>query len=397
MRFQSYFNTALKIIELYDGAIPLSYFLNKYFSQNKKHGSKDRKFITHACYNYYRIGRALNNLNNEQRLKAAVFLCNDSSGEWKILYDGLWLNNWNKVLEKRIAFIKTKYFFFNIEDIFAFTTALSDEVNTTAFIKSHLIQPDVFLRIRKNYYDVVTTKLKQHEIFYKEIEENCIAVLNSTKTDAIINIDEEAVIQDFSSQRIKKFLKIMESEIQNQKSKINTWDCCAGSGGKSILAYDVLQNIHLTVSDVRASIIHNLKERFSKAGIKNYKSVVGDITNSMLQIPGSLFDLIICDAPCSGSGTWSRTPEQLYFFDEGKIEIYFALQKKIISNAIKHLKPGGFFLYITCSVFKKENENIVEFLNNFFNVTALKTELLKGYNKKANTIFAALFKLNIPV
>ena len=63
MRFQSYFNTAIKIIQLYDGAIPLSHFLKQYFSENKKHGSKDRKIITHACYNFYRLGFALKNVS----------------------------------------------------------------------------------------------------------------------------------------------------------------------------------------------------------------------------------------------------------------------------------------------------------------------------------------------
>jgi 16S rRNA (cytosine967-C5)-methyltransferase len=52
----------------------------------------------------------------------------------------------------------------------------------------------------------------------------------------------------------------------------------------------------------------------------------------------SNFELIICDAPCTGSGTWSRTPEQLYFFDEKKIEQYALLQKKIVSTIIPRLK-----------------------------------------------------------
>ena len=391
MRFQSYFNTAIKIIELYDGAIPLSHFLKKYFSKNKKHGSKDRKFITHACYNYYRPGFALKDINIEERLKVAIFLCNSNAGEWDIIYDDNWIEHWNDQIRKRLFFIQSAYNF-SVENIFPFYNEISEDIDKESFALSHLIQPHVFLRIRNNHHDRVVNAFHQHHIVFENIDTNCIAVDNSNRLEEIINIDEEAVIQDYSSQRIKEFLEVFKSEIQNPKSKINMWDCCAGSGGKSILAYDILQNIELTVSDIRSSIIHNLKKRFEKANIKNYKSFVADITNSQLQVPNSAFDLIICDAPCTGSGTWSRTPEQLYFFQSKKIEEYSTLQKKIVSNAIKYLKQQGYFLYITCSVFKTENEDAVKFIQEKFQLTLIKTELLKGYNKKADTMFAALFK-----
>ncbi len=199
-------------------------------------------------------------------------------------------------------------------------------------------------------------------------------------------------MQDYSSQRIKAFLQIIKSDFKHQTSDIKVWDCCAASGGKSILAVDVLEKIDLTVSDVRPSIIYNLKRRFKEAGIKNYYSFVTDLTNSQFPIPNSNFDLIICDAPCTGSGTWSRTPEQLYFFTKEKINYYVELQKKIVTNTIPHLANNGFFLYITCSVFKKENEEVVEFILNNFKLQLVKQEVLVGYNKKADTMFGALFK-----
>jgi 16S rRNA (cytosine967-C5)-methyltransferase len=153
----------------------------------------------------------------------------------------------------------------------------------------------------------------------------------------------------------------------------------------------VFQKIDLTVSDVRPSIIHNLKKRFKEAGIKNYYSFVTDLTDSRFPIPNSNFDLIICDAPCTGSGTWSRTPEQLYFFTKEKINYYADLQKKIVKNAIPHLANNGFFLYITCSVFKKENESVVEFIQKKFRLQLIKQEVFIGYDKQADTMFGALF------
>jgi len=205
---------------------------------------------------------------------------------------------------------------------------------------------------------------------------------------------------------MKKYLEPVQSKIQNPKSQIpnpqsqipyplSVWDCCAGSGGKSILAYDTFPKMKLTVTDVRPSIIHNLRKRFQNAGINHYRANVIDITSTVGKAPplrnGADFDLIICDAPCTGSGTWSRTPEQLFFFTENKIDDYAVLQRKMVSNVIPFLKAGGYFLYITCSVFRKENEEIVAFIKSKFHLQLVKMELLKGYNKKADTMFAALF------
>jgi len=391
MRFHSYFNTAVKIIELYDGTIPLMHFLKKYFSENKKHGSKDRKLITHACYNFYRPGFALKSITIEERLKVAIFLCNANTNGWKILYDDDWIERWSEEVRKRIYFIQSMYSF-SVDDIFPFDDEVSVGINKEDFNLSHLIQPNVFLRIRNAQHEKIFNLLYHHHITFEKINDDCIAVTNSTAIDRLLEIDKDVVIQDYSSQRINEFLNLIKSETKNQTSEIKVWDCCAGSGGKSILAYDSLENIQLTVSDVRSSIIHNLNNRFKRAGIKNYNAFVADVSNTESEIRNLKFNLIICDAPCTGSGTWSRTPEQLYFFQSQKIKEYQILQKRIVANAIKYLEPQGYFLYITCSVFKAENEDVVEFIQNTFQLTLIKSELLKGYDKKADTMFAALFR-----
>jgi 16S rRNA (cytosine967-C5)-methyltransferase len=104
------------------------------------------------------------------------------------------------------------------------------------------------------------------------------------------------------------------------------------------------------------------------------------------------YDLIIADVPCSGSGTWGRTPEWLRFFDTTAIDTYSELQKKIVTHAIPHLVERGYFLYITCSVFRKENEEVVEFIQANTALELVKTAVLKGYHRKADTMFAALFR-----
>ncbi len=392
-RYHSYLNSAKGILAQYTGEEPFSSFLKKYFSANKKFGSKDRKQVSNLCYCFFRMGKAVMNISLEEKILTALFLCSDKSNE---ILEAL-KPEWNYKVElpatEKLVIINYSLL---IQEVFPWKEELSIEVDFEKFRHSFLVQPDLFIRLRPGSKKNVKEKLQKAAIQFEIISDSCLSIPNSSKIDQVIELDKEAVIQDFNSQQVGEFFK---SEIASLKSDISLWDCCAGSGGKSIMAYDLNPAIEITVSDMRESILANLKKRFEKAGIKKYKSFVIDLTRSKSEIENLKSQIIIADVPCTGSGTWSRTPEQLYFFNEnpsagraGKIEKYASVQKQIIGNVIPHLKPGGFFLYITCSVFKKENEDQVEFIKSNFNLELIKMELFPGYDMKADTMFAALFK-----
>lgn len=402
-RFHSYLNSAISILNTYNGKEPFAAFLKKHFAANKKYGSKDRKQISHLCYCYFRLGKAGSNLKADEKIVVSLLLCSDQPNELLEQLKPEWNEKVSLPLNDKISMLNGSI---NLTDIFPFTAELSEGIDSNAFIQSLLIQPNLFLRIRPGQEKNVIHKLEQATIAYKQIDDTSIALPNSTKTEDIIELNKEAVIQDLSSQRIGSFLQNIQSEIQNQKSKIKIWDCCAASGGKSILAKDILGDIDLTVSDIRESIMSNLHKRFKEAGISKYHSFIADLSDPKLKIqnsnsqpafsiPHSPFSIIIADVPCSGSGTWSRTPEQLIHFDNPEINRYSTLQKKIISQVIPHLEQGGYFLYITCSVFRKENEENVAYIKEKFRLDIIKMECLKGYDKKADSMFAALFKKTI--
>jgi 16S rRNA (cytosine967-C5)-methyltransferase len=383
-----YIETAGKIIAAYDGSIPLHHFLKQFFAADKKYGSKDRKAITHACYCFYRLGKALADSPVPDKIKSGIFLCSDEPGLWATAFDDTWIEHWNADLQHRLAFLPS----LDINDIFSFQEKVSNEINKQAFTVSHLVQPDLHLRTRPGKGDKVNKRLSAASIPFELCGAHCIALPNSSKIDQVLSVNKDVVVQDRSSQRIAELLPTVKS----QRSTLKVWDCCAASGGKSILAYDTFKNIELTVSDVRPSIIQNLEKRFAEAGIKNYRSFIADLSTNQQPATANLFDLIICDAPCSGSGTWGRTPEQLSFFQRDKIIFYADLQKKIATNVIPSLAANGYMLYITCSVFKKENEEVVEFIKANTSLQLLRMEYLKGYDKKADTMFAALFIASAP-
>lgn len=387
MYYQSYFNTAVSLIGAYDGSTPLVHFLRQYFSQHKKHGSKDRKLITHLCYTYFRLGHALKELLIEERLKIALFLCNKTAGEWQVLYGKDWQDAWDQMVFPRVDFISKNYPSFSVAAIFPWKDQISDGVDADAFMLSHFTQPDLFLRIRPGHTKKVIDQLNQRQLSFHMMNENCIALPNSSKIDKLLSFDKEVVVQDYSSQQIAAFLTLA-----THHSSITLWDCCVASGGKSLLAVDTLGEIQLVVSDVRSSILHNLKQRFTRAGISRYQSIIADLSGKTFTMPYSAFEVVLCDAPCSGSGTWGRTPEQLYFFTADKLQHYAGLQRKIITNVIPYVAKGGYLLYITCSVFRKENEEQVAFIQQSGEFELVKMGLLKGYDIKADSMFAALLR-----
>jgi 16S rRNA (cytosine967-C5)-methyltransferase len=388
MRSHSYLNSALKIIGEYKGEEPLSAFLKKYFSVNKKFGSRDRKQVAHLCYCFFRLGKAMTEVPAEERILIGLFLCSTEPKEVLEEIRPEWNSRVEVTMSQKLSIIPIP---FHIIDVFPWKEEVSDEGDHQKFCESFFIQPNFYLRIRPGHEQSVKHKLSKSGTSFTEIEPGTLSLSNATEIEDIIELDKEAVVQDLSSQQIAKYLQL---PIAYCPLPIRAWDCCAGSGGKSLLLYDLFPKVDLTVSDIRESIMANLKKRFAKASINKYESFVADLTNlnSPFTFDHSPFDLIICDAPCTGSGTWSRTPEQLYFFDKNKIGQYASLQRKIVANVVPYLKPGGFFIYITCSVFRKENEDIVHFIEEQLHADVIEMKLLKGYENKADSMFVTLFR-----
>ena len=402
-RYYSYLNSTGRVISMYNGAEPFASFLKKYFSVNKKFGSRDRKIISNLCYCYFRLGKANFEMKKQDRILAGLFLCSNESNEILAALKPEWNLNVKSGVKKKYSIINDPHQTvgkeYRILNVFPWVNELSDGIEHEKFCKSFLVQPDLFIRLRPGKENLVKNKLIKAGIKFLEISESALSLPNTTKLKDVIQIDEEAVIQDRSSQQVGEFIR---NEVEMFDKNVSVWDCCAASGGKSIMAYDINPDIQLTVSDVREGILENLKKRFLIAGIRKYKSVIIDLTKNNIQHPiaiGSMLNnqqlIIIADVPCSGSGTWSRTPEQLYYFDEKRIYEYASLQKKIISNVIPHLKPGGSLIYITCSVFKKENEEVAAFAESEFTLKLVKQEMIKGYDKKADSMFVALLRKDL--
>jgi len=379
-RFHSHINTAEKIISDYNGNKPFSIYVKDFFSKQKKYGSRDRKTISHFCYLFFRVANISKNAPIAEAIHKGLFLTENKiveglPGEWNLKI--------SRTLSEKISFLGLKS-----EDFFSFPHLLSEQIDKQIYSSSLLVQSRFFLRIRPGKKEIVINKLNEAGIHFDFCSQDCLSLPPASVLQSVIHLDEEAVVQDRSSQQVFDFA--VSQFLQQKKASLSVWDCCAGSGGKSILLYDkMLHPIKLTVTDVRENILYNLRNRFVRAGIKPLQSMVMDLqTGSTVKGP---FDIIICDVPCSGSGTWGRTPEQMHFFKEKNLNIFTDRQKKIVSNAIDALGENGMFVYITCSVFKNENEDIAAYIAEHFAVKQLHMEYINGYDKGGDTLFTAVF------
>ncbi|WP_295790921.1 RsmB/NOP family class I SAM-dependent RNA methyltransferase [Mucilaginibacter sp.] len=374
--------TFQRILDEYPAETPLSKFLPGFYRQNKQMGSTDRRIAGRLLYNYFRLGRALPGTPPEERLFVAEFLCNTQLNSFIQHFKPDWAGCMGFGTDEKIGIIKTVFPAFKLEDVFPWTQQLSPGINKDAFLKSFFVQPDLFIRVNKGYEQQVKIVLTAAEVVFKDEGNNCISLPNGTRLEALFPNQHWFEVQDFSSQQTAQFFKPAKWD--------GWWDACAASGGKSLLLHAQEPTVKLVVSDIRESILANLDERFQHAGITKYQKKLLDLTqNNELILHDYEFDGIILDAPCSGSGTWGRTPEMISQFETYNIEFFQKLQQGIVRNVAKYLKPGKPLVYITCSAFKAENEDIVSFMVKELGLKLEEQTTLKGYENKADTMFVA--------
>ncbi len=410
MKFDNQLRHALRIIDTYQGEIPLHGWLKDFFRVNKQMGARDRRLLSTLVYGYYRIGHAVRHLPKEEKVLTALFLCNDQPNELLQYFKPDYNDKAALSTEEKIAFFQTTPAGagFLVTDIFPWKDELSRGIDHEAFCRSFLRQPNLFLRIRPGHEKEVLEKLQRTVPSSDFMPPFTVRLPNGFKVEDLFVPDREVVVQDYSSQQIADWLRPVPApskqstsaqpppdhahSAQPPSTPRSFWDACAASGGKSLLAHDLYPAMEITVSDIREPILQNLRQRFTRAGIAKYRSFVVDLSLAPFDNTPLTYDLVLADVPCTGSGTWSRTPEQLFFFDPKKIDHYSALQKKIISHIAPRLAKGANIVYSTCSVFRRENEEIAALLQDEFGLRNEKQGNIKGYNRQADSMFAARFR-----
>ncbi|HPI55451.1 MAG TPA: hypothetical protein PLU10_12210, partial [Chitinophagaceae bacterium] len=373
-----YIETASHLTEVYDLQMPLNLFLKEFFKSNRKFGSRDRKLIAELVYGFYRLGKQADGFDKRIALVCGAFL----SGRLPLKFfekaaDYL-VQAFDKTVEEKWGFLQ-QFASFTHEIPFDF----GNDFNTQLYRQYLCTNPKVFIRIRQ-HKELILRSLAKGQIPFERISDHCLAFEQSVQLQDVLT-DADYVIQDYASQ--------MTGELFHPQKGEKWWDCCCASGGKSILLLDKKVPISLTVSDIRANILQSFHPRMMRYNYQSaYTSHVLDATLDITQLKTSYFDKIICDVPCSGSGTWRRTPEQFYFFTPEKLEEFHHRQVKILSNVLSFLKQDGELYYITCSVFRRENEDVLAEVAKEFDIEIASQQYCNAMELGGDQLFLAVVK-----
>lgn len=375
------------ILGTYEGSLPLSHYLRAYFKKNPVLGSRDRKILTEMAYVFYRCAKGLpETLNHEEKLPYALLLADSQLAPVRRVLPESLQELYGLSFRHNAAILAERGIPFDQGRLFPYPVELSEGISKEQWLESLLQRPLLFIRAVPRYLPEVKALLEKEAVRFEQLSPLCLSLPNGTSVEKIIPAKMYR-IQDASSQQTGTYF--------NMGNDDECWDCCCGAGGKSLLLKERAPDAHLLVSDVRASILDNLSERFRLYGFAAPEQIrlsAADPVETGRLLAGRSFDHIIADVPCTGSGTWARTPEQLYFFDPASLTTYSDRQKAITANAIRFLKPGGTFLYITCSVFRAENEEVVQhLLHEAAGVQLQQMMLINGSAKGADSMFIAVF------
>lgn len=224
---------------------------------------------------------------------------------------------------------------------------------TTKIIEGYQNSRVVSLRINtiKSSKEEIITILKDNNISYEDISwyDNALVVNTNEDTLRELNIYKEGKIylQSLSSQLPPLFLNPKENEM--------ILDMAAAPGGKTT-EIAALSNNKAMITAIEKNKIRSerLQYNIDKQGAKKVTVLNTDARNLNEYF---MFDKILLDAPCSGSGT--ITNNNFNNFDEDLVNRSIKFQTSLLKEAIKHLKVGGELIYSTCSILKEENELVL--------------------------------------
>ncbi|WP_245587044.1 16S rRNA (cytosine(967)-C(5))-methyltransferase RsmB [Pelistega indica] len=202
--------------------------------------------------------------------------------------------------------------------------------------------------------------LTESGIDYQLYGEDAVILNKAMPVQAIPGFEQGlCAVQDAGAQLAGTLLPV--------KDGMQVLDACAAPGGKTAHLLE-RADIYMTAVDIDQKRLSRVEQNLKHLGhySDKVKLLSEDVSDVSAWWDGKLFDMIMADVPCTASGIVRRHPDIKWLRQESDIQKTADLQRKIVKNLWQTLKPGGYFLYITCSVFPQEGEQQAQFIEQTF-------------------------------
>ena len=342
------------LTEIYQTVRPASEVINTYTRNRRYIGSKDRRNLTETVWNYIRHNRRLAyaypDLNIEKRLDKLPDLP-------EVIRDAPSAVNY-EVPDWLIAEIP----------------------NSDKELPALLDTADTVLRANGNR-DAIQKMLSETDI---ETEKTTLSPYG-LKLKKRINLNAHPLykqglieIQDEGSQCVA-----LETGIQAGDTVL---DYCAGAGGKSLIFAQMMQDKgKIIASDISDRSLAELQKRAERANVHCIRV--------QKPLKPALYDHVVVDAPCSGTGTWRRCPDARFKLTQEQLNKIVKVQSEILDTVVPFVKQQGKLSYMTCSLTEVENSGQVQaFLNRHPDFKCIKKKQYSPYQTKTDGLFIAVFE-----
>jgi 16S rRNA (cytosine967-C5)-methyltransferase len=225
-----------------------------------------------------------------------------------------------------------------------------------AFAVANNTVPPAAFRVVKNRADEaeVISRLRAAgaEVEASQVTEGAWRVSGATSLVRELSAAGEIYLQDEASQLVARVLDVKNGE--------RVLDLCAAPGGKTTLMADRADDAAMIVAADRSE--SRMETVVGTTRLQQLKSIKPVLLDAVKELPfeSRVFDKVLVDAPCSGTGTLRRNPEIRWRLTTSDIGAFAEVQKQILSRAADAVKPGGRLVYSTCSVEREENEEVIE-------------------------------------
>lgn len=328
---------------------PADGLMDKYFKERRYIGAKDRRFIADLVWKIIRSRLKYSEMLRGKitpRLLVALAL-NDCDIE--LLFNGE--EYAPQILssdEKNILKCAEDYEDFSDEALYECPSWLMNKLGNNRLLQSLNGSAPLDMRVNFTNRAQALARLKKEGLFFAPTPLSPIGIRSTERinlNNCMTYQDGEVEVMDEASQIISLLCRV--------KSHHKIIDYCAGAGGKSLALGAILNNDGLIwAHDISQERLSRIKKRAERLDVTNIK-IIQNVTDKN-------YDRFILDCPCSGSGTWRRSPDAKFRLTTDKLAEICKTQAELLEFGATHTGAGGRLIYITCSVLPEENEMQIE-------------------------------------